>query len=870
MNRHSKYKFQRIFGLLIISFTLFSVSCRTTRYVPDGQYLLEENKIIFTKDASDTAFNLSILPATGVTEEDLLPIIKQQPNRRIFLLGRFYLWLYNRSNPYRIDRKIEKKIEKAEHKNERIEKRNTRKSERNPEYEPKQLLDPYTDRKRTIGENLRSAGEAPVILDSVKTQRSTKQIKLYLLNKGYFTNQVKDSIVYIGDTIEKPNGKLKSPKKKNLKKAVVYYVVTPHEPYKVRNYTNDIKENAVYGIINQKFTAPGGLIRKNENFDTDKLEAERKQVTKLLLESGYYYFNKEFVFFKVDSSLNSHEVDISLGIQNYKYKVQGSDSLLSRPHKAYHIDQITIYADYRSKEDTSKISHTIFKDIIVAHNRSLKIKPAVMYNAILFKEGELYQKSLEEATYKRINALGTYKAVSIQYYQLPGDKLGVNIYLTPAKAQTFTIASDGTQTNGLFGIEGSMTYTHNNMFGGAEKLQISMTGGIEMQRLIFSGDTTSIGLEGTNLENLSKTFNTIEFGPKISLTLPRFLFIQHSMENWFKLPISNPKTEFSASLNFQNRPDFRRSIEDFKFTWIYHEKPSFTLRITPFEISAIEIEKSAEFQQRIDDLNDKFLAASYQDHIIAGGIITGTYNGQILKKKKPSTFYFQGSLEGAGNVLRAFKNISGATFDDPTNESYDLFNIRFAQFVKISGDFRHYYKLGENGKVVSRLAGGIGIPGKNLKEALPFEKSFFSGGTNGLRAWKARTLGPGGYLDPDIRFDKIGDIQLEGNLELRFPIISWVEGALFLDAGNIWLINADSLRIGGKFETNDFITEIAIGSGFGVRFDLDFFVIRLDLAIPIKNPSQPLGERWIWEAGLTEERRTFYRPQLNLGIGYPF
>jgi outer membrane protein assembly factor BamA len=846
------------------------VSCRTTRHVPDGQYLLEENKIIFTKEASDTTFNLSLLSTTGVTEDELLPILKQQPNRRIFILGRFHLWLYNRSNPSRIDRRIEAKIEKAERKNKKIERRNSRKLAKNSDYTAQPLLDPLTDRKRTLGENLRSAGEAPILLDSVKTERSSKQISLYLMNKGYFTNQVTDSVVYLGDTVEKANGNLKYPKRKNIKKAIVYYVVSPHEPYKIRNYTNDIKEEKVRSIINEKFNRPGGLIRPSENFDTDKLEAERKQVTKKLMESGYYYFNKEFVFFKVDSSLGSHQVDISLGIQNYKYKAPGSDSLLSRPHIAYHIDQITIYADYRSKEDTSKISHTRFKEITIAHNRNLKIKPAVMYNAVLFKEGELYKKTLEEATYKRINALGTFKTVSIQYYQLPDDKLGVNIYLSPAKAQTFTIASDGTQTNGLFGIEGSMTYTHNNTFGGAEKLQISMTGGIEMQRLIFSGDTTSIGTEGTSLENLTNTFNTIEFGPKISLTLPRFLFIQHSMENWFKLPISNPKTEFSASLNFQNRPDFKRGIEDFKFTWIYHEKPAFTLRITPFEISAIEIEKSAEFQQRIDDLNDKFLAASYQDHIIAGGIITGTYNGQILKKRKPSTFYFQGSLEGAGNMLRAFKNLSGATFDDPINESYDLFNIRFAQFVKISGDFRHYYKLGQNGKVVSRVAGGIGIPGKNLKEALPFEKSFFSGGTNGIRAWKARTLGPGGYLDPDIRYDKIGDIQLEGNLELRFPIISWVEGALFVDAGNIWLINEDSLRIGGKFEANDFITEVAIGSGLGVRFDLDFFIIRLDFAIPMKNPSQPLGQRWIWEAGLSEERRTYYKPQLNLGIGYPF
>ena len=392
-----------------------------------------------------------------------------------------------------------------------------------------------------------------------------------------------------------------------------------------------------------------------------------------------------------------------------------------------------------------------------------------------------------------------------------------------------------------------------------------------MQRLIFASDTSSGGLvsEGSAVNNLAKTFNTLEFGPKLSLTLPRMLFVQPLLEKIVGHRLSNPKTEFSGSLNYQKRPDFKRSIEEFSFGWIYHEKPSVTIRYNPIIISAIAIDKSTEFEEKIAELNDRFLAASYQDHIIAGGKLSFIYNGQNDKKVK-NTFYFQSTLETGGNVLRGVFNAMNRPFDNDSLESYNLLNIRFAQFAKISGDFRYYFPLSKKSKIVYRIAGGVGIPLANLSEALPFEKSFYSGGSNGIRAWKARTLGPGSYRDPNLRFDKIGDIQLEGNVELRFPLISWIEGALFVDAGNIWLLNKDELRVGGEFDKNEFLSEIAFGAGFGVRLDLDFFVIRLDFAAPIKNPALEKGNRWLWEEKWDAERSPFYRPQFNLGIGYPF
>ena len=250
-----------------------------------------------------------------------------------------------------------------------------------------------------------------------------------------------------------------------------------------------------------------------------------------------------------------------------------------------------------------------------------------------------------------------------------------------------------------------------------------------------------------------------------------------------------------------------------------------TWHINPLLISAVDITKKAEFEQQIIDLDDQFIAASFQDHIIAGGLFSFEYNGQN-DRKAINFFYMKATVESGGGLLFRFHQAINKPFDNSTTNSYNLLGIRYAHFQKLSLDFRYYVPLGEKSKLVYRLAGGVGIPRENLREALPFEKSFFSGGANGMRAWRARSLGPGSFLDDDNSYDKIGDIQIEANFEARFPLISWIEGALFVDAGNIWLLNEDPLRPGGQFKKDQFISEIAIGSGFGLRMDFDFFIVR--------------------------------------------
>lgn len=858
----------------------FSInSCSITKHVPENEFLLEKNKLIFEKDSTQL-----FVKKTNIDEDDILAILKQKTNRKTLGGIRFYLRLYNFSNENRIKRKRIKKQNKALNKNLKIDRRNAKRKNKidlknktlaekhkGEKYTPHTFIQKqHVEPKLTLGERIRNSGEAPIIVDALKTKKSEKQLNIYLINKGYFNNSVISSTTYFPDTIINKKEKKVIKHKRKHNRAEINYKIKLGTPYQINEFkyvANDsVLLTYIYSIKNKS------LLHKNDIYDSDKLNAERTRIAHTLTNNGYKFFNKEFIHFKIDSNLNNHKINIALHIQNYKEKDPVYDTIIVRKHAQYNVMKIEVFPDYTMKaHDLDYIDTITNKDFLNIISRKKQLfKPKLLYKAIRFHEGELYSKEKTIATYKTLASLGVFKSTSISFDTLENgcNDLIARIKLQPAKMQSFTVATDGTHTDGLLGIEGRISYSHKNIFKGAEKLQISLNGGLEMQRLLTDDDLQE-GVIGA--ANLSNTFNTIEFGPRISLLFPRFLFLGKFLKKAY-----NPKTELTGILNYQRRPDFTRSKENFSFGYVWHEKSPITYRFTPVNISAIKIDKSKAFEDKIALLNDRLLAASYQDHIIASTKLSFTYNGQEAKRKYKNIFYFQSTLETAGNSLRAFSKATNQPLNN--QNAYEFLGIRFAQFAKISGDFRYYNVITPRIKLVSRIAGGVGVPLKNLNEALPFEKSFYSGGANGLRAWKARTMGPGAYYDSTKSFDKIGDIHLEANIELRFPLSSWIEGAIFADAGNIWLINNDSLRVGGEFKTESFVSEIGLGAGLGIRMDLDFFIIRFDFAMPIRNPALPEEERWIGYGKWKDEssygdgsfRNDFFPWQFNLGIGYPF
>jgi outer membrane protein assembly factor BamA len=296
------------------------------------------------------------------------------------------------------------------------------------------------------------------------------------------------------------------------------------------------------------------------------------------------------------------------------------------------------------------------------------------------------------------------------------------------------------------------------------------------------------------------------------------------------------------------------------FTFGYEWKESIykTHTFEPLIISSTKIADNSPILE--DTTINAFIKNSFIDHLTTATRYVFIFNNQLLGKNRNFS-YLRGNIEFAGNTLRAINNLSNK-LDNETDTSYSIGGIQYAQYIRTDFDFRYYNIINQHSTIVFRLAAGLGVPYGN-SQSLPFEKSFFVGGANGIRAWEARNLGPGSY-NGKVNFDQIGDIKIEANLESRFKIISIFEGAAFIDAGNIWLSQEDPDRLGAKINTSSFLSELAIGGGFGVRLNFNFFIIRLDAAYKLKDPSYDKNSRWIID------NLSFNKATWNFGIGYPF
>jgi outer membrane protein assembly factor BamA len=426
------------------------------------------------------------------------------------------------------------------------------------------------------------------------------------------------------------------------------------------------------------------------------------------------------------------------------------------------------------------------------------------------------------------------------------------------------------------GIYGNLVYTHRNLFRGAEGMDIRIISGLEASQTLVQ-TTEATDQAGQQLKRNFR-LNTFEIGPEITYRVPRLWPLGCDVTK----QSSDPQTSLSAALNYQRRPDYERTLSQIKFTYNWIENPDVVRRVNLdiVEFSIIKIQKSESFQDFLNNLRDAFLINSYQDHLVLATNLGYTWNTQKAMYQ-PRFYYLRIGISGAGNLLNGVMKLADAPKDSAG--IYLIEGIRFAQYFRGESDFRYYFNVNEKNTFVCRAYGGIGAPRKNAI-ALPFEKSFYSGGSNGLRAWQARTLGPGSYRNPDFpqSFNNIGEIKLEGNLEYRFKFTKMFNLGLFIDAGNIWLIHSDAIRPGSDFTSERFMSEIAIGSGAGIRLDFDFFLVRLDLGIQLKDPAKKQGERWLWQpkdeykmylastGNPTDRIPLRSNTVLNLGIGFPF
>lgn len=824
---------------LLFAVLLFTTSCNVNKHLAENEYLVDKN--IITENG------------THLNNSDLEAFIRQQPNRKILKTVRFHLWLYNTVDQQKMLAYKEKRNAKYDRINERrLAKRAEKNKKRIKKGKAPKQARLKNKEKLTFRESIMEAGEPPVILDTVLTRISANQMQKYVFSHGYFNSVVTSSITV----------------NKKKKRAKVFYAVSKSEPYVVSGIKYDIEDSLVsYFILNDTVN---NLIKRNSIYNEETFQKERESITENLLNNGFYYFAPEYIRYLVDTNMTGKQLRLTLNVKKFSEAFSSTnDSLVYKSHPRYYIENVYVIpesiTEYRGKANDIYLKDTTyFEGLTILHNNKLLFKQKDLYRNISISPGQLYQQNLAEETYKDLSSLKVFKSVLLQYIKNPyqADKLDCYIICQPVVKQAITIETEGTNTSGNLGVAGSLVFQNKNTFKGAELLQLKLVGSLTAQKNINSSETEA------NLSSFQKSFNTFQFGPELSIYFPKPLFpftlFYYKKNANEKRYFVQPKTIFNAALNYQSSQLFNRTISNFSYGFRFNNsKGLFSYDVIPFEAYYVNAHLSNSYKEILQSTNDFFLLNSFQDHLTTLSKIGVIYNNQALSKKR-NLMYLKTAISSSGNILRGIHNITDQPKD--TNNSYYVFKTPFSQFVKLELDYRFYLKIRKQSKVVLRFAGGIAKTLANLN-VIPYEQSFFSGGPNGIRAWRARTLGPGGY-DPSnstARYDKIGDVQLESNIEYRFRIFKSFFGAWFIDAGNVWTLRNDINKLNGNFEFNRFYKEIAIGSGLGIRYDFSFFVLRLDAAVRVRDPQYAENNRWTFDK---KPLRSY--TILNFGIGYPF
>lgn len=672
-------------------------------------------------------------------------------------------------------------------------------------------------------------GEEPVYLSDADPFQTEKILKNRLENRGYFYSRVNHSVE-------------RNEKKKTA--SISYSTRLPEEPYVMENYRMDNDSLEIYQKIKQ--TLDESLLEQGMRFNLPIMKAERERIDNRLKQEGYYNFSSNFLIFEADTNqYDRKKFDLFLRLKK---------DVPQEAVKPYRVKRLNVYPNYVIGSDSIARDTTRYAEKNYIQNETF-FKPKKLDPFILLEEGELYDPMASSLTSRRLTSIGTYKFVNIRYDELDSlstDSLGyleANIFLSPLNKRAIRAELQAvTKSNDFAGPHLMLTYSNRNLFHGGEILNIS--GSVGYERQLSGGDQA--GLSSTQL------------GLETNLIFPQMLSIIPINSDWFKYSI--PKTRISAGFEYLNRSKlFSMFSVTGSFGYIWRANRFITHELNPLSVNYVKLSNTTDRFKKILAENP-FLESSFKQEFIAGLTYSFTYNGMIDKTERHQ-FFLNSNLDIAGNVVNL---LSGGKSGDQPNE---FLGLRYAQYAKLDADFRYHFRLDAEQTIATRLFAGLGIPYGN-SDIMPFSRQFFAGGPYSIRAFHIRSLGPGAYHPEDdgTYYDQMGNLRLEANVEYRFPIFSLLKGAVFVDAGNVWNTK-DNLPKGddlsqqqqeiiekGTFGSN-FLNEFAVGSGVGLRIDIQSFVIRFDLAAPMRIPWLPEGERWDFR---------FDEPVLNFAIGYPF
>lgn len=666
-------------------------------------------------------------------------------------------------------------------------------------------------------------GEEPVLLSDANFPHVREQLDAVMFNEGYFFSRVDYEV-----------------KKANRKASVVYTIdVAPRYHLDTVIYPPADSTQFIREVAEMKEGSP--LFEKNEvPYSLSMLEAEKDRIEYAMKEKGYYFFNESQLLFRADTTIGGKEVKLNLTFQE----------LSEKSTRSYTIGEVRVNTFY-GRGDSLPLDTLVDGKGLVFIGRDSIFRPEALSRYIYVVPGSVYSKSAQERTITRLSGLGVFEFVNVVYEET-GDSniLDVYIQLTPTKRRTLKSEVNlTTKSSGFTGPNMELGWVNRNLFKGAEYYELRLDGGLEAQLLSGGEDLFSYEIGANNELRFPKTLSIIKT-PLDSLA------------------ISPPQTRIQLGFRFLDRMQFYR-MTSFNFSYGYRwvMGKSIQHEVDPISIVYMNISNTtALFRERLSE--NPALARSFEQQFIIGPRYSFTYNPPP-DNEKLFRFFFKGEFESSGNILYAvIRPMQGRrpTVEDP----FTIAGLPFAQYLKTDLDFRAYLNITDEVILAMRQFVGLGVPYLNSR-SMPFIKQYFTGGASSVRAFRYRSVGPGTYSADSLGgfyyLDQSGDIKLETNIELRFPIQNALKGALFVDAGNNWLLNENPDKPGGAFRAAEVINELAVGVGAGLRLDLNFFVLRFDVATPVRSPfgTRNVPARPGIGSGLFGQNVV-----LNLAIGYPF
>ena len=595
------------------------------------------------------------------------------------------------------------------------------------------------------------------------------------------------------------------------KRVEVIYKVTLGDRIPIRDLEITLPERGEFPSAFLKDTA-AMTVKPGDFLSESSLESETDRYASVLRNQGFYSFNKNHFFFEADT--------------------------LSYPGSAVLKMQVNEYTRNETPKDSEPIRKFYIDDVSISFPKSMKIREKILTDLNLIEPGTVYSEDIIKNTYSRYSALRMFSSVNIGTTQTDTNKVRCDITLSQSKTQGFKVNLEAsTNSSGLLGISPQLSYYHKNIFRGGEILNLSFMGNFQFK--------------------LNDDVHSNEFGVSGGLSFPKFFLLPY---RYFKGSI--PRTDINLSYNYQNRPEYTRNIISTSYGYSGNVKNRFFYQAYPIQLNVVKLfDLDEDFYKTLD--NDPFLKNAYQNHFDLGSGTTLYYTTNASANPRDTYFYSRLQFDIAGNLLSAFKPL----MNKDANGSGMIWKTPFSQFVRSEITVGRTWVFGRNSgqAIATRLLAGAGFAYGN-SSALPFEKHFYGGGANSLRGWQARTVGPG-CSPRDTSFvipNQTGDMKLEANIEYRFDMFWKVAGAVFVDAGNVWTLNKESSDELSIFRWNNLGESIAANWGVGVRLNLGFLLLRVDMGMKIHDPARE--QKWV-SPGRWLNRDNY---ALHFGVGYPF